>query len=467
MIKDFKKICLIAVTFVSTVLLAVGVSALENTNPYEVPELFMTVDVPTSINVVTRGTKQGDTLYQEGVFDYVDTMTLFREQDIYLLAKNSNADYSIFVTMTEDDISKSYDNLKDSSANQKNQLLDILSSSEYTSACIAHETGNAFYYATSTQYVFQGQSVFNKEYYTIVNSQNIKFTISSQGDPLTDEELALILSIVDSARYSVPEKFTLSVGAMAAICIVLILLLVVAAVAAKIYTSPQKNEYIEKLKGWFSKLTQSFSVSEDGLLSEEPYEEQESENKEMLDFFMTDGDVEKSNSEQTDVSLSNVLEIFDEAEITENKIVEENQKSDIKDKTEIEPAQIDVVLNGVFEEDKISESENEDTDVNKIESYSSVYPVDEGDKREDVIGMELTEGEDEFDPMSIDVSSFNAEDAQKNQVEESSLPPVDLAAAIANFEDDYEARELRRQKAREEKEKSKNSRSFFGLIKKK
>lgn len=446
--------------------------AINNVTTYEVEELAMTVDIPTNIKVVTRGVKQSDPLFQDGVYDYVGTMANFRDNNIYLTGKDETSGIEINVTMTEDATSKNYKNFKMLSSGEKNSVLESIVNQDMVVACSIYETDSATFFESVLRYSENDINYYIKQYYTVSNGQNINISLLSSGGKLTTQENKIISDIVDSIVFEqVKGQSGSSIWGIIALIAVVVL---AAGIFIYIYVFKFSNKIDDNEESLnYEENKDSVSYVND--------EKEDIENAEqMMAFLATDAELEQKNN--SSIVTVNPSEL-DESTDNEEKIVDvdltsidgEDEHSidiacdiDSPEAADDEDEEIDPNLfiddNMFFTEldeetsDSLSEH-NDDTLVKDEETaVENTITSETGSKelKEELLQKNHTiadelenETNKEADAKSIDTES-NSEAVYDE--------PVDLDAAIAYFQDDFETRKERRE---ERKAKNKKKKLFF------
>ena len=83
-------------------------SAMDNT--YSFDEFGMSMKLPKSYYVITRDTPRGDEVFTKVGLDYDETMTAFRNADIYLRAYDPDKVIQLSMTVTKDENSRTVNN---------------------------------------------------------------------------------------------------------------------------------------------------------------------------------------------------------------------------------------------------------------------------------------------------------------------------------------------------------------------
>lgn len=446
--------------------------AVNNVTTYEVEELAMTVDIPTNIKVVTRGVKQSDPLFQDGVYDYIGTMANFRDNNIYLTGKDETSGIEINVTMTEDATSKNYKNFKMLSSGEKNSILESIVNQDIVVACSIYETDSATYFESVLRYSENDKNYYIKQYYTVSNGQNINISLISSGGKLTTQENKIISDIVDSIIF---EQVKGQSGSSIWGLIVLIALIVLAA-GIFIYI------YIFKFANKIDNNEFDLNYEEnEGSVSYFGDEKEELENTEqMMAFLATDAELEQKNSTNIVTVSPTELDIFP---ANEEKVVDMDLKADDGedehsidiacdiDSPEIADEEDEEIDPNLFIDDNMFFTElDEETNDSLAGHNDDTLVKDEETAVENTITSETDSNEPEEEisqkthPIADELKEEVHKETDSKPVDTESNSetiydePVDLDAAIAYFQDDFETRRERRE---ERKAKNKKKKLFF------
>lgn len=424
-VKYIKKFILICFTLCVLVLLGCIVSfAYSSAASYEINELAMTVDVPTEISVVTREVKQSDVLFQKGVFDYIDTMADFRDNNIYLIGKDAESSFRINITMDADPTSKDYKNIKYLNTNEKNSIMESILNQDAVQACSVYETKCAVFFESLLKYIDNNNVYYIKQFYTVVNGQNINISIVSIGDDLNKFENRLIEDIVNSARFDITDGKT--GGGTLAIKAVVAVVLIVCLAFAVFYIVTRRLEIFRKLdKLYLSKRNKNAVNGSTAVFDEK---EDELNNEIMLDFLAKDNESKKDNNAEEDLPQESVTEISD---------------SDLsKPKEDFTSIDIDVEK---IPAENLTDEEDEELNPEIFTEDAQIFTEDEEDIDVPVHSSVLS---DDSGNTVSDKESANNEDEE----------PVDIEAAIAYFQDDFETRKNRRDLQKEKNSQLKKKR---------
>ncbi len=197
--------------FICAVCLSVSAfAAPSDTQTCEIPEISMSLEIPSYLNVISKGIKQNDPLFSAGEFDYIQTMSVIRDNNDYYLVYDKNKTFSIEIKLSDsslgfDNMSKAGEKKLQSAVESIQKNADVLSASVYESEKYKFidilETGNE-----------GSNTIFTESFITTYNKQDLSITINSINDKPTATELDLLKGIVNSVAF--PEEKSLDLSAL-------------------------------------------------------------------------------------------------------------------------------------------------------------------------------------------------------------------------------------------------------------
>lgn len=221
-------------------------SAVSNTSTYEIPELAMTMDIPTSIKVITPGIKQSDPIFSTEMFDYIQTMSKFRDNDDYFYGKDSKGsiEFEVILTENEDGI----ENLTKLSEKKQNTVMESVSQQSDVIGSSIYKTDTVVYIESSRSINNSDGRFFSKEYYTIYDGYDITVKLTSNNDNLSNSEFDMLKLIVDSIRF--PKEKTVNLAEVLSVseffCFFLLTVSFVILVIAKIQSIKREKYRAER-----------------------------------------------------------------------------------------------------------------------------------------------------------------------------------------------------------------------------
>lgn len=430
---------------VTALILLVSLFPVSNANAdetmvsYPIDELAMTIDVPSSVKVVTRGIKQNAPVFSDGTFDYIETMSIVRDNSDYLLGRDLVNNYEIEVIMKTDD-NDGISNLKSASEKKQDALLNSTFEKEGTIACTVYKNKDNVYIETVSKGFVNGMLCYSKEYRTIMDEQSIVVKLSSYGDQLSDSETALLKSIVDGIEFEQSDNFAVlsslkpSVVIPFAMIVISFAVLLVIKIRNLLYPEDEENKVDEENE------VQPLISDEEG-------------DRFILDMLSTDDELEQKSREQNKQEEKTESEIltgeYDSDEDEENGDASEN------DTKIVSGNDMTRVVNDISEE-------NSESIVEGISGEDSESVVEGVCKENSSNGAEVTNSSIVAEDVTGGSANgeFFAEKSEEN-LDDDNYDDVDIAAAIALFEDNFETRKARREQYKEKNKKK----SRFGVFK--
>lgn len=460
--KKYCKQLLVAFLLTITMSLASGETfyAVEDIVVYDIDELSMTIQIPNEIKVINRGVKQNDPLFQDGTFDYIQTMSDLRENDVYLLGKNFDKSYVLEVIMTNDNESAGYSDYKMLSSKAQEELLKSISSKENTIACSIYNTDSARYIESLSKNYVEGKACFSKEYYTLVNGKNILVRINSFDDQLSEDEMAQLKTIVDSIVFANSSNWSFASSFIGTtVCAIILIMGFTIIAVIKIKDIPISK----KVHTVLNKIKSNLKTPENN--------DEETESQMIIDFLSTDKELEDKESQEF---ATTSLEQLNKTENDEVRFTDSIDISVDGLSTEIDE---DEEINVLTESDFEFLDEKVDKNVGKSVMYSNDNSVNPDSEKfslketvSEIVNTTSTENtnnkRDSNNSESESPSAFVKENNNNSANNDDNFSEIDLAAAIANFEDDAERRRIRREEFRN-KNKENNKSTIWSKTKSK
>ena len=193
----FKLFCvtLAAVLFLLSII-PFTADAASDTVKYEIPELSMTLDVPSDVKIISQGIKQSDPVFLNKSFDYIQVMTKFRDHGDYYYGKSLNMNYEFELKVLADE--NKTDNFTKLSVKKQQTILEKYSHQPDVLDYSIYKNNTADYIEISRSITDLDGRFFSKEYCTIYKGYVITVKLTSQNDSLTAQEEEIIKAIADS-----------------------------------------------------------------------------------------------------------------------------------------------------------------------------------------------------------------------------------------------------------------------------
>lgn len=167
---------------------------------YRLEDLELTLSIPDEYAVITRDTKESDSVFDELRLNAKELLSYFEENGIYLNAIIPDSSEEIVVTMNPNQI----DNISVLSDTVLSTVISGLQNEydKYGVSVVSHE----IYEHDQVKYVKINyedtkQSAYGLQYYTIINGKAMNFTIRSYVGSISSKQEITIKGIVDSIKY--------------------------------------------------------------------------------------------------------------------------------------------------------------------------------------------------------------------------------------------------------------------------
>ena len=174
-------------------------SAMDNT--YSFDEFGMSMKLPKSYYVITRDTPRGDEVFTKVGLDYDETMTAFRNADIYLRAYDPDKVIQLSMTVTKDENSRTVNNYSDLTAADRKAITDMmLSDPSVESAVEVKHNGNIFF-ETERSTVSEGKTVYFDQSSTVINGMQIDLTLQKSEKEIAADEAKILTNAANSLSF--------------------------------------------------------------------------------------------------------------------------------------------------------------------------------------------------------------------------------------------------------------------------
>lgn len=188
-------------------LLALGTSAYAAGTVYDLPELAMHIQVPDGWVTFTRDLDNSNTDLQQFGYDKDTLASIYLENNIYLNTISKDPFAEIIVTMdTSEEIEKAYDlNIRNDKelASMQRELIDKhTNSGASVSKYMMFEHTQALFVAIEYAQPVAGNTVYSKDFSTIINGQAINISLHSYDTPMTDDLSQALQQMVNSITFS-------------------------------------------------------------------------------------------------------------------------------------------------------------------------------------------------------------------------------------------------------------------------
>lgn len=195
-----------------TALMILFVSALETAaldDKYRFDELKMSVRVPKDYYVVTRDSDSGDAVFSELNLDYDETMTAFKNADIWLLAydPDQSCRYSLIVSKTDE--SRTVNNYSSLSASDRKEILEDLKSDPSVTSGAEVKHNKYIFFDTAGKTVSDGRPLYFEQSNTVVNGMQVILALQKYDEEITADESSVLTTMANSLDFDSGPVFDL------------------------------------------------------------------------------------------------------------------------------------------------------------------------------------------------------------------------------------------------------------------
>ena len=201
----------IAAVVIITLLFSVFSAAAVTQNiAYEAPDYTITLSVPDSMYLISGNVKMSDSLFYEGKFDYISTMTKMRTDDAVFYGRDNKDTYEIEVTVSENNYG--IKNLSKLSQKKLIKTSNKFSADNEYSVCRIYKTGpNTFVYG-EYKGIPSSRSDYVYSYTTVFNGDDIAIKMLSKRQIDDAAQLKILRDIVNTVE--LPQKAPLSLATL-------------------------------------------------------------------------------------------------------------------------------------------------------------------------------------------------------------------------------------------------------------
>ena len=215
---------IIIVFILVIIILSCNGIALAEDSIYELDEMNMTITIPVEFIVLTRDIKDDDPNLLVYYTDKETLLNVYENSHIYLSGRNDYDSIKIDITMIEnDDISYIFDfstytiNEIDGFAQkmlgmETQEIIDIANEAGQVDMSDVSEVSfdkyfitkydQVFFIVSDTYNVYDDITIYVRQYSTIINGQGINITMQSTNKELSNDNIMLLDSIINSIEFS-------------------------------------------------------------------------------------------------------------------------------------------------------------------------------------------------------------------------------------------------------------------------
>lgn len=176
---------------------------------YELPELYLTLEVPEDFLVFTRDMSEEDTALLAMGMSPEELREDFTKNNVYMNAMSLSPLYEIIVTMQEYEGSQEIFDFTALGERKLGEMADLLLQGEAGQGKgLIYDTyrietvGPATFMVLDLHQEAGGSTIYGRQYYTIFNGQAINLTLQSYTGPVSDEMGQALREVVSSVKFT-------------------------------------------------------------------------------------------------------------------------------------------------------------------------------------------------------------------------------------------------------------------------
>lgn len=190
-------------------LTALAGPALGESKTYELPELYLSLDIPEEMMVFTREMAEDDIGLLVLEMTPEQLRQDFESKNVYMNAMSLDPIYEIIVTMLDYEGSQEIFDFNTLSDHQLNEMAQMLLDGEAAQGrgfiyenYRLEKKDQARFMALDLRQEAGGSTIYGRQYYTIFNGQAINITLQSYTGPISGEMSETAEGIMDSLRFT-------------------------------------------------------------------------------------------------------------------------------------------------------------------------------------------------------------------------------------------------------------------------
>lgn len=200
-LRHFAALILALVLFFAT---AHSAGALDNR--YRFDDLGMSVGVPKTYYVISVNSARDDKVFSKLNLDYDETITAFRNADIYLRAYDPGGIFQISMTVTADDQSRSINNYLDLTEAERKDILAAFQSEPSVTSAVEVKHNGSLFFDTSRTAESEGKTLYVNHCNAIINGLQIDLSLQKSDDPILPDEAKALTNVASSLEFDVIER---------------------------------------------------------------------------------------------------------------------------------------------------------------------------------------------------------------------------------------------------------------------
>ena len=195
-----------ALTFALLLLLATILSVGALDNRYRFDELGMSVGVPKTYAVISINSDREDEVFSKLNMDYDETITAFRNADIYLRAYDPEGIFQISLTVTSDDQSRSINNYLDLTEAERKNILTAFQTEPSVTSAVEVKLGGSLFFDSSRTAQSEGKTLYINHCNAIINGLQIDLSLQKTDESILPDEAKALTNIASSLEFDSIER---------------------------------------------------------------------------------------------------------------------------------------------------------------------------------------------------------------------------------------------------------------------
>ena len=168
---------------------------------YRLDDIDMSLSLPSDIYVITPDIQKDDPALKETNQTKEDVVKNFTENGILLKAAPKDSSYDITVTMTENETTRSIDNISSLSEEAVNQIADSLLENDFAVGCSKNTYNGTLFLTLDTEIKMGDTTNYGVLEYTIVNGQNVIIKFQSNTGKINKNQQSLLKKIMSGTVF--------------------------------------------------------------------------------------------------------------------------------------------------------------------------------------------------------------------------------------------------------------------------
>ncbi len=169
---------------------------------FELKNADMTIDLPSDMYFLTPDIAKNDPALSAAKTTAEEVKKSFSENGTLLKAFTKDFSFDINVTMSENDRTKTIDNLLSLSDSELEEVANALLESDYTTGCAKNTYNGTLFLTLDTEYKSSDTEIYGVQEYTVVNGKNVIITFQSHTGQFSKNTQKLVKEIMNNTTFA-------------------------------------------------------------------------------------------------------------------------------------------------------------------------------------------------------------------------------------------------------------------------